>query len=127
MGQQVLVDTSAVESVLAYLTYRNCCSYCGAPVRGILAPDQKHLDNCPAPALFKALSQSQQPTPALEVRHDRRGKRADVLYRGDGIGGQRIVLMRVYDQGSTESGQLLQADEEAYLALWNEAKAGEQR
>lgn len=47
-------------------------------------------------------------------RHRRFPQRAEQLYRGEGIAGREIVLVRVFDEGDLTGGQLLQSDAESF-------------
>ncbi|GGI75615.1 hypothetical protein [Deinococcus wulumuqiensis] len=55
---------------------------------------------------------------APEYRVSNFGKRGEVLYRGEGVPGQRIVLWRVWEANG-ECGSVLQSDEEAFDSLWH--------
>ncbi len=65
---------------------------------------------------------AQQPAPSL-WRHPRFGHQAQVLYRGEGVGGQRIVLWRQDCRGDGQFRELTTGDEASFLSIFEEVRA----
>lgn len=62
---------------------------------------------------------AQRATPP-ETCINRWGKRAEVLYRGEGTTGNRTVLARIYDQGEPTSNQLWSGSEDVFNQSWQQ-------
>lgn len=70
---------------------------------------------------FSQVSPASEPQAPHSICVDRRGRRAEVLYRGEGVTGQRTVLARIYDLGEETSGQLWSGAEHVFDQSWQAA------
>lgn len=64
---------------------------------------------------------AQQSAPSL-WRHPKFGHQAQVLYRGEGVGGQRIVLWRQDCRGDGQFREITTGDEASFLSIFEEVR-----